>query len=284
MAGIAPCLGAYSLSMDRLSSESSGSSEHYGIKETSYHYFEEADAGSLAGAAARLSGACSAVYFGPESEGAFAAARKAELERLGLEAVRSAPRMPAVFRGGEHDVFVLEDSSVSYVWKATLDGKYGMIMDEKKLLDPATFQNRNKLTMRGALPSEYLRRWALLAEYFYMPTRYEGVILEASLKEPRMVISQPYIEQDDDDQVSVEDIQAFMDAHAFKRVDAKHIAIKELGDVTWYRSSDGILLTDAFPRNFRKDLSGRLFPIDLCVSVIPKERSLILENPGSCVG
>lgn len=58
--------------------------------------------------------------------------------------------------GGEHTIFGSE--ILGKVVKHTLPGFYGRIMDETKLLDPRTFQNKTRLAMRAALPSEYLRR------------------------------------------------------------------------------------------------------------------------------
>lgn len=183
------------------------------------------------------------------------------------------------FVGGEHLVFEVENKTA--VLKHTLPGFYGRVVDEVKLLDPRTFLNRPKLTLRGALPSEYLRRWAVLTDIFGLPTTYQGRT-GGNAAEPQMAVEQPYIEQDDVDPALIEDVTAFMEAHGFAKVDPASIAIPEVADVTWYRQRDGILITDAHARNFRKDTtSGALVPIDLVVTTVPAGVSQILPQPVS---
>lgn len=92
----------------------------------------------------------------------------------------------------------------------------------------AFFLNRPKLTLRCALPSEYLRRWAVLTDIFGLPTS----------------------------------------------------SIPEVAEVTWYRQRDGILITDAHSRNFRKDTtSGALVPVDLVVTTVPAGVPQVLPQP-----
>jgi hypothetical protein len=124
------------------------------------------------------------------------------------------------------------------VLKHTLPGFYGRIVDEVMLLDARTFQNRPRLTLRGALPSEYLRRWAVLTDIFGMPTTYQGRTGDSTV--PQMAISQPYIEQEDADPPTVADVSAFMQAHGFEKIDPGIIALPEVAEVTWYRQRDGI--------------------------------------------
>ena len=120
-------------------------------------------------AAARLAGESDRIYFGPERQKQFPAGREAELSRLALEAgTKDTPEIAPNFRGGEHDVWI--DDPPETVLKHTLPGFFGRIMDEAALLDPRTFLSRRKLTMRGALPSEYLRRWPVLHDIFGLPT------------------------------------------------------------------------------------------------------------------
>ncbi len=151
-------------------------------------------------------------------------------------------------------------------------------MDEVVLLDARTFQNRRKLTLRGALPSEYLRRWAVLQDIFGIPTWFAGRVESAGI-EPQMAVSQPYIEQFDDDPAEITDVTAFMEAHGFTHIDASLIAIPEVVEVTWYRQRDGLLITDAHARNFRKDTNGVLIPVDLVVTTIPKGLTKVLPEP-----
>jgi hypothetical protein len=251
-----------------LQSDEAANQDHHRSKKTVRDLLE---------AAARLCGTDAAVYFGPKRQSELSTARESQLISLFSEAeAKAPPNASPAFTGGEHQVFELENRT--RVLKHTLPGFYGRIMDELTLLDPRTFQNRNQLTLRAALPSEYLRRWAVLTDIFGLPTEYEG--RTSDVRSPRMVISQPYIEQDDDDPPTAEDAAAFMEAMGFAKVDPSVIAIPEVADVTWYRQSDGILITDAHARNFRKDTaSAAIIPIDLVVTVIAKGVSKVLPNP-----
>ena len=179
------------------------------------------------------------------------------------------------FTGGEHQVWVSDPPTV--VLKHTLTGFYGRVMDESSLLDSRTLQNRRRLVLRGALPSEYLRRWAALTDIFSLPTTYQGRTGNAG--SPQMAVAQPYIDQDDADPATIEDVTAFMEAHGFTKIGTASIAIPEVAEVTWYRQRDGILITDAHARNFRKDTTGAILPIDLVVTTVPKGVSKILPEP-----
>jgi hypothetical protein len=187
------------------------------------------------------------------------------------------PNPTPTFVGGEHAVFEVEDKTA--VLKHTVPGFYGRTMDELSLFDQRTFLNCRRLTLRGALPSEYLRRWAVLTDIFGLPTTYQGCIGTPST-ELQMAVAQPYIEQADDDPATLEDAAQFMQAHGFMKVDPSCIAIPEIRDVTWYRQRDGILITDAHARNFRKaSPSGVIVPIDLVVTTLPKGVSKVLPEP-----
>lgn len=70
-----------------------------------------------------------------------------------------------------------------------------------------------------------------------------------------------------------------MQAHGFTKIPPHVLAVPEVADVTWYRQSDGIIVTDAHARNFRKDLDGVIIPIDLVVTLIPKGGSQVLPDP-----
>ena len=92
-------------------------------------------------------------------------------------------------------------------------------MDERNLLDPRTFQNKPKLTLRAGLPSEYLRRWAVLKDVFRLPTNYLG-----RAGEEGMAVEQPFINQKENEQEEIDDVIQFMEAHGFAPVDEKLIA------------------------------------------------------------
>ncbi len=132
--------------------------------------------------------------------------------------------------------------------------------------------------MRGALPSEYLRRWAVAETVFGLETLYCGVV-NPSAAEPQMAVSQTYIDQFADDPATEADVSAFFIANNFTQVGADLIVNPEIQNVTWYRQRDGILITDAHPRNFRKDTTGVLIPIDLVVTLVPCGGSKLLPEP-----
>ena len=121
---------------------------------------------------------------------------------------------------------------------------YGRIMDETKLLDPRTFLNKPRLMMRAALPSEYLRRWAVMDDVFGMTTHYLGKVM-GSDREPQMAVEQPFIPEDENLPATLEDAAEFFAAHGFERVSDGHIINPEVHGVTWYRQRDGVLVTDA---------------------------------------
>lgn len=237
---------------------------------------------NLLEAAARIGGKNAPVYFGPESTAKLAEVREKELSALTQEPEAPAPPSESPdFEGGEHTVYVQPDEG--QVLKYTLDGFYGRFIHEVKLFDQRTFLNRPKLTLRGALPSEYLRRWAVMSDIFGFDTTYLG---QRPGEAPRMAVSQPYIEQaidegtQADDAPEIEDVNAFMEAHGFTKVAPESIAIPEIADVTWYRQRDGILITDAHARNFRKEASTQgIVPIDLMITTVPKGQSKILPDP-----
>jgi hypothetical protein len=228
-------------------------------------------------AAARLAGACDSLHFGPEWKNQLAAARENELRQLELESIAPAPpESSSQFLGGEHEVWVSIPPTT--VFKHTVHGCYGRILDETVLLDPRTFQNRRKLAMRGALPSEYLRRWAVMETVFGLETLYRGVV-STKAAEPQMAVSQTYIDQFEDDPATDADVSAFFTANGFTQVSADFIINPEIQNVTWYRQKDGILITDAHPRNFRKDTTGVLIPIDLVITLVPRGVSKLLPEP-----
>lgn len=179
--------------------------------------------------------------------------------------------------GGEHVIYGSE--ALGVVVKHTLPGFYGRIMDETKLLDPRTFQNKTRLMMRAALPSEYLRRWAVMTDIFGMRTHYLGKVM-GSDHEPQMAVEQPFIPEDENLPATLEDAEAFFTAHGFARVNDAHIINPEVHGVTWYRQRDGVLVTDAHARNFRRDLDGVIIPVDLVIALVPPGASTLLPAAG----
>jgi hypothetical protein len=234
-----------------------------------------AAARALKQAASRFAGAGRAVYFGPEQSGRIPDAREAQLSKLANEPEAPPPSSPPVFQGGEHRVFVPEEAET--ITKHTLKGEFGRVMDERDLLDPRQMRNVRQLTLRGALPSEYLTRLAIMSEIFGLDTDYLGRVgVDES-----MATSQPFVPQDEGTVISEEAVQGFMEGHGFARVDEKHIAIPEIKKATWYRQRDGLLVTDALPRNFRQTPDGILVPVDLVIVPIPPGASRILAEPSA---
>lgn len=96
-----------------------------------------------------ITGGGDPVYFGPEREGARIAAREPELQRVRQERLVEAPAGASNFTGGEHDVWVIGDPAIE-VFKRTLKGSFGYILDERVLFNPRTF--RITVNWRCALP------------------------------------------------------------------------------------------------------------------------------------
>jgi hypothetical protein len=256
--------------------ETGTSCDAVGEEKNADHHGPEANVQDLLCAAARICGADERIHFGPEWEKWLPSIRLSQVVALNKEPLAEAPDHPPTFTGGEHDVFECEEGSA--IIKRTLCGFYGRIMDEKNLLDSAIFQNRRQLFLRSALPSEYLRRWALLSWIFGVPTTYLGHT-QFGDTDLRILVHQPYIEQEDADPATLEDVSDFMLSHQFARVEDRKIAVPEVKEVTWYRQSDGVLITDAHARNFRKATDGSLVPVDLMVSLVPKGTSTLLPDP-----
>lgn len=249
-----------------------------GTEEDFDNYRSKADFRNLLESADRVGNPDAPVNFNPERQKQFALIRQREIDALALEL--SAPSLSGrapTFTGGEHEVFECERGAS--VIKRTLPGFYGRILHEVLLLDTKSYQNHWQLTLRGALPSEYLRRWALTHAVFGLPTTYLGCT-DAVDGERQIVVFQPYIEQNDEDPATLDDIEDFMTQHGFTRVEKHKIAIQEISEVSWYRQADGILIADAHARNFRKDANnGALIPVDLMVAIVPQGFSKLLPDP-----
>jgi hypothetical protein len=238
----------------------------------------EEGVGALLEAASRIARKGYQFHFGPERQKHFVAVREEELKALaGEPCAPPPPEAQATFTGGEHDVWITDP--VERVVKHTLCGYYGRTISEDNFLQIPTYLNKRQLKLCPALPSEYLLRWAICWSVFGIPTWYLGCRPDRK-GEPRMVISQPFIEQDDEDPASIEEVEAFFHNHGFVKVDWPHLALLELKDVTWYREKDGILIADAHARNFRKAPDdGFLIPVDLMVSLVSRGGSEILPSP-----
>ncbi len=174
--------------------------------------------------------------------------------------------------GGEHVVHlgVTDD----HVIKFTLPGEFGFCIDESVLFDSRTLLNRPKLFHRRALPSEYLWRWLVLRKIFGLRTEFEGA-MPRTADTSALVISQPFVGET---MPGWDEVEAHMQSLGFKRVDNVHFSMPEMNDVVWYRQHDGVLIGDAYPRNFRLEASGAVIPIDLMVNIVPPGASKILPS------
>lgn len=232
-------------------------------------------AAGLLEAAASVAGGNAAFRFGRNQQRSFAQERAEQIARLNALPRLTVTGLPFFGTGGEHQVFGFKQEHEDRVLKVTLPGVFGRTMDEDSLLDPRTFLNAAKLKLRDARPSEYLLRWALLDAVFGLQTRFEGVVWNPG-SEPQLAISQPFIGQD---MPTDEEVDAQMRVMGFEKIEARHVVNPENADCTWYRQRDGILITDAFARNFRLDFdSAMVIPIDLMINLVPPGASKILSS------
>jgi hypothetical protein len=246
------------------------------------HHFDRPseNGGDLLEAKHAIAGHRDTFYFGPERKAERIAERAREVRQLAQTVVTKTPPLPPSFKGGEHAIWVIGDPATR-VFKKTFDSSYGYVLDEQEMLDDRTLLNRRQLFMRPALPSEYLLRWAVLHAIFQLPTRYEGHVPNRT-GDPDMAISQPYIEQDENDPPQPEDITKFMIEYDFVKVESGKVVTPEQKDVTWYRKKDGILISDAYARNFRKSPHAHMIvPVDLVVTIVPPGVSKLLPAPDS---
>jgi hypothetical protein len=226
-------------------------------------------------AAKNLTGEGSPFRFGGRADGSFGLERDRQVAALGLFPAFVGSIGELLAKGGEHIVHFSEDRSS--VLKFAHPDSYGFVIDEESLMDTKTRLMRPLLKHRPSLPSEYLFRWALLDSVFGLVTSFEGM-RKVKGNNFSIVISQPFIgmEESDDDVPEWDEVVAFLTAFGFDPVDDVHVAYKEIKGAVWYRQKDGILISDVFPRNFKRDETGAVFPIDVVVNIVPPGASQIL--------
>lgn len=155
-------------------------------------------------------------------------------------------------QGGEHISYY--DPSTERWIKTTYPGKYGVIpaMDYDFANHPAG------LTARQATPLEYLDRFDANNALFGDGVRLEGTT--RVFGGISAVISQPDIQGR---AATPPEIESTLGARGFQRVDG----IPEKRGLTplYYRKSDGTLISDATPDNFRFN-DGTAVPIDVGIS------------------
>lgn len=230
---------------------------------------------ALLEAAASLAGAGASIGFGGSKAGALGLERENQIARLSLLPRFDGNTGELLAEGGEHAVYFAEERSI--VTKIALPDIFGYVVDEEKMMDDRTFMQVPRLKHRHSLPSEYFVRWAILDQVFGLQTEFCG-IMERDKDCPSIVIQQPFIGAEETDIPSWEQLEEFFAAHGFARVDDKHIADPRIKGAVWYRQRDGLLMSDAFPRNFRVDTGGVVIPIDLIVNIVPPGASQILPS------
>jgi hypothetical protein len=240
--------------------------------QTANHHGCGGDSAHLLEAAALLCGSRGAFRFGRSQFVDYPEERERQIAGLAGLPQYELTDTVRIATGGEHVVYRTSDAT--RIVKVTQSGFFGRTMDEDQLFDPRTFLNVWRLRLRNGLPAEYLARWFLLEMKFGLATRLEGV-LRSEGSEPQLVISQEFLGPD---MPEIEEVEAHMIGLGFEKVEKRHVINPENQDVTWYRQLDGMLVTDAFPRNFRIDKpSGAIVPIDLMVNVVPPGASKILS-------
>lgn len=143
--------------------------------------------------------------------------------------------------GAEHEVFFHQ--GVNRVFKRTHPGTFGSIHTERGL-------------RRTATPYFYLCRLSLVNQVFSSDLRLEGV---TQGDQPSIVTSQPWAHPADPQKPlpSSVEVRKFMKSLDFNPVVDS--------PVEWFRTSDGVRVSDARTDNFIKSSEG-LVPIDLVVA------------------
>lgn len=156
--------------------------------------------------------------------------------------------------------------------KQTHGGRYGYTVDQ------GPDANQRRLTVRSAIPSEYLRRQGLMKVAFGDQLSLVAIVTDPYHKsDPAIVIEQTHVNGTHD--ATDASITAFMQSAGFTRLDDRLIDTHELPDGVWYRSSDHLLVADANASNFVRLLnSEQIIPIDLVVTQYPPELIAEIEK------
>ncbi|MFZ4763343.1 MAG: DNA polymerase I [Roseimicrobium sp.] len=174
---------------------------------------------------------------------------------------------------GEHRVY--HDEAHDLVFKVTHSKRFGYVLDQGR--DIAG----RRLTLRDALPSEYLWRLALQNVVFGDQIRLVGIRPDSG-GFPTFVTCQPFLREAPGSAggVTVEAVEAFMQGCGFVRVpEGMFSAAMEKGD-TWYRVADQILVHDATPDNFVAVSESVLLPVDLVIQHYPAR--LLAQTASRC--
>lgn len=186
-------------------------------------------------------------------EGLFAG----EVAQLRARSLPFAPPGIEIASQGEHDVFYQDGAA--YVHKVTNGSAFGYVVDQES-------DNRaNKLTLRRALPSEYLTRQGIHNIAFGDDAKLQAIGTDKR-GFPMFVIAQPYA---DNTRPFQAEINAFMEQSGFVRL-PDEMLMQSLGvKPVWWRAADQLIATDANPENFSKLSDTEIVPIDLIVHNYP---------------
>lgn len=180
------------------------------------------------------------------------------------------PPAPSIGQRGEH--IVHHDVPRQLMVKQTHGGRYGYTVDQ------GPDANQRRLTVRTAIPSEYLRRQGLMKVAFGDQLSLVAIVTDTYHKsDPAIVIEQTHVNGTHD--ATDASITAFMQSAGFTRLDDRQIDTHELPDGVWYRGSDHLLVADANASNFVRLLnSEQIIPIDLVVTQYPPELIAEIEK------
>ena len=160
--------------------------------------------------------------------------------------------------GGEHEVYHRQGSHT--VQKTTNRGEFGYVIDQE------SDNKSNKLTLRHALPSEYLLRLGTQNLLFGDTIRVDGIHKEKG-KTSSIVTSQAEVDLGRPTQAEV---NAFMTQCGFVRVPDDMMLSQYSNKFFWYRASDSVLTGDTNPENFSKADDHNIVPIDVIAHPYPR--------------
>ncbi len=160
--------------------------------------------------------------------------------------------------GGEHEVYHQEGSQI--VHKITNRGEFGYVIDQD------SDNKSNKLTLRHALPSEYLLRLGTQNLLFGDTIRVEAISKEKG-KTASIITSQVEVDLGRPTQAEVND---FMTQCGFVRVPDDMMLSQYSNKFFWYRAADSVLTGDTNPENFSRAADNIIVPIDVIAHPYPR--------------
>lgn len=207
--------------------------------------------------AARSAVECAQKLIGNPETKSFGWSRRQKRERLLNEQIAILRQYAAIHAipgiqiasQGEHDVW--HENGGGHVIKLTNQERFGFVVDQEN-------DNRcNKLSLRHALPSEYLLRLGTQNAAFGDAISLQGI---QAGRIPAFITAQPEIDRG---RPSQEDIHAFFAQCGFIRLPDDMMMQQYSSKPFWYRSSDSIIAADANPENFSRIEDDIIVPIDL---------------------